>query len=265
MFWCSHEQDEMVKVIYKIADNDESHDPDTEEEDAETRLEAQHTGGDTAWSRWYRLIAVCLVMLCLLLTAVIVLWINYHILKESQTSKCNLTKERDQLQTCNNNLTTERDQSQTCICNLTIVRDQLQRKIAELQKFLNLGWNYFNSSVYIVINELKTWTESRKSCTERGADLVIINSKEEQEFVTKLRGAGGQAWIGLSGSVRENKWKWVDDTTLITGFWYSEEPNSAAGEDRCVITGKTSDSVKDWGVYSCSDQYKYICEKKIFN
>ncbi|XP_053335462.1 C-type lectin domain family 4 member E-like [Clarias gariepinus] len=209
MFWCSPEQDEMVKVIYKIVDNNESHYPDTEEEDAETRLEAQHTGGDTAWSRWYRLIAVFLVMLCLLLTAIIVLWIKYPNLKESQTR-----------------------------------------------------WNYTNSSVYIIINEQKSWTESRKNCRETGADLVIITSREEQEFVTKLR-AGGRAWIGLSN--REGEWKWVDDTTLITGFWGDKEPNSAAREDRCVITRKTSDPVKNWGDVLCNKTYNWICEKKIFN
>ncbi|KAM9449868.1 uncharacterized protein Hap1MRO34_022338 [Clarias gariepinus] len=259
MFWCSPELDEMVKVIYKISDNDESHDPDTEEEDAKTRLEAQHTGGDTAWSRWYRLIAVCLVVLCLLLTAITVLWIKYHILKESLTSNNNLTVARDQSQTCNKNLITEREQFQR-------ERTQLQRERDELQRFLeqglSTGWNYSSSSVYIVNIEQKTWTESRESCRVRGANLVIINSTEEQEFVNKLRG-GGRAWIGLSN--RENKWKWVDDTTLITGFWASEGPNSAAGKDRCVLIGKTSDPVKNWGDDSCSEQFKYICEKKISN
>ncbi|XP_053335461.1 CD209 antigen-like protein E [Clarias gariepinus] len=196
--------------------------------------------GDTAWSRWYRLIAVFLVMLCLLLTAVIVLWIKYPNLNESLTS--------------NNNLTIARDQFQR-------ERDQLQRERAELERFSKLGWNYFSSSVYIFNTGQKTWTESRENCRETGADLVIITSREEQEFVNKLR-AGGQAWIGLSN--RENKWKWVDDTTLITGFWEDKEPNSAAGEDRCVITGIKTDPVKNWAEYLCNKTYNWICEKKIF-
>lgn len=46
MFQCSSEQEEMVLVIYEIADNVESHDPDSEKEvtDAARRPEAQHTG-----------------------------------------------------------------------------------------------------------------------------------------------------------------------------------------------------------------------------
>ncbi|XP_053335458.1 CD209 antigen-like protein E [Clarias gariepinus] len=251
----------MPRGSYSAADSGEGHGTDSK-----TRREAQHSGGDTAWSRWSRLTAVCEMLLCvLLLTAITVLWINYHILKienQSLTSKCNLTKERDQLQTCNNNLNIERDQSQREREQLQRERDQLQRERDELQKFLNLGWNYSSSSFYFINSEQKTWTESRKNCTETGADLVIITSKEEQEFVTKLRG-GGQAWIGLSN--RENKWKWVDDTTLITGFWEDKEPNSAAGKDRCVVTGKINDPVNNWGDVLCNKTYNWICEKKIFN
>ncbi|XP_053335465.1 C-type lectin domain family 4 member E-like [Clarias gariepinus] len=181
-------------------------------------------------------------MLCLLLTAVIVLWIKYPNLKTGK-------------ETCNNNLTIARDQFQR-------ERDQLQRERDELQRFSKLGWNYFSSSVYIIITEKKSWTESRENCRGTGADLVIITSKEEQEFVNKLRG-GGQAWIGLSN--RENKWKWVDDTTLITGFWEDKEPNSAAGHEGCVVTGIKSDPVKNWAEYPCNKEYNWICKKKIFN
>ncbi|MCJ8749242.1 hypothetical protein PDJAM_G00174130, partial [Pangasius djambal] len=96
MFQCSSEQDEMALVIYEIADNVEGHDHDTEKEDAdaERRLEAQHTGGDSAQSRCYRVTAVCVLLLCvLLLTAVTVLWIKFT----------NLNTENNQLQARYNN------------------------------------------------------------------------------------------------------------------------------------------------------------------
>ncbi|KAF5885833.1 C-type lectin domain family 4 member E-like isoform X1, partial [Clarias magur] len=170
---------------------------------------------DTAWSGCYRPTAVCVVLLgVLLLTAITVLGIKYNIQSKEnnqlqtdynnlaierdqlqtsnnnltierdqlQTSNNNLTIERDQLQTSNNNLTIERDQLQTSYNNLTIERDQLQR---ERDGYLSLFHDldkvrYFNSSLYIMYNERKNWTESRQDCRDKGADLVIINSKEEQ-------------------------------------------------------------------------------------
>lgn len=55
----------------------------------------------------------------------------------------------------------------------------------ELFLFLNFeteGWSYFNGSFYYISipSEKKSWQNSRDDCKRRGADLVIINSKEEQ-------------------------------------------------------------------------------------
>jgi len=43
------------------------------------------------------------------------------------------------------------------------------------------GWIYYQSSLYFIssVNEKKNWTESRRYCRERGADLIIINNRLE--------------------------------------------------------------------------------------
>ncbi|KAF5891820.1 antigen like protein, partial [Clarias magur] len=151
--------------------------------------------GDTANSKCYRLTAVCAVLPCvLLLTAVTVLWIKHNI----------LYTENSQLQTICNNLIIERDQLQR-------ERDGCRRTLDDLYK-----GRCFSSSLYFISNEYKNWTESREDCRDRGADLVIINSTEEQEFINTLV-SSRRAWIGLSDRDREGEWKWVDNTTLITG------------------------------------------------
>ncbi|KAI4894704.1 hypothetical protein NFI96_030922 [Prochilodus magdalenae] len=145
--------------------------------------------------------------------------INTNLAKERdqlQTSNTILAKERDQLQTSNTNLAKERDQLQTRNTILTGERAGLQRKLSELAEALNKpGWSYFSSSVYYISTEKKTWKEGREDCRRRGADLVIITSSEEQEFVEKIRN-GQEAWIGLTDEVSENVWKWVDGSALST-------------------------------------------------
>jgi len=42
------------------------------------------------------------------------------------------------------------------------------------------GWTNYQYSVYFISSEKKNWTESRRYCRDRGADLIIINSNEEQ-------------------------------------------------------------------------------------
>ncbi|KAF7686747.1 hypothetical protein HF521_015140 [Silurus meridionalis] len=242
----SSERVEMVVDIYESVDALKDQDPNTQEEDADAErgeaercLQAQHRGGDTAWSRCKRLTAVCVVPLCVLvLVFSTVLWIKINIhnnlTKERdqlQTSYNNLTKERDQLQTSYNNLTKERDQLQTSYNNLTKERDQLQRE-RDLCNNSKWKWISFSSSFYYISNDNKSWEESRQNCRDKGADLMIINSREEQEFILNQLN-NSEAWIGLNDIETEGEFKWVDGSPLTTQYWGQDEPNGNENEN-CV-------------------------------
>ncbi|CDQ72784.1 unnamed protein product [Oncorhynchus mykiss] len=121
------------------------------------------------WKRPYKVAALCLGLLCVLLLAGIIglcvhftgqhysperdqlqtsynnmtkegdqLHINYSTLTKErdplQTSYSTLTKEKDQLQTSYSTLTKERDQLQTSYSTLTKERDQLQTSYSTLTK-----------------------------------------------------------------------------------------------------------------------------------
>ncbi|KAI4902906.1 hypothetical protein NFI96_020435, partial [Prochilodus magdalenae] len=110
-----------------------------------------------------------------------------------------------------------------------------------------------------------SWGESRKYCKERGADLVIINSTEKQEFISKVFGHT-EAWIGLTDIEKEGIWKWVDGSVLTTVFWWTGEPNSYGGEEDCALTGFTkakSVNISTWNDVSCNIYRVGICEKRL--
>ncbi|XP_058628930.1 CD209 antigen-like protein C isoform X1 [Onychostoma macrolepis] len=220
------------------------------------------TGSDGVKSRSSRAVVVCLPLLCVLLTAAKVLCVLIH------SKSTDYTQERQQLLTKITNLTEERDQLLTNNMNLTEERDQLKSEKSELQKFsagvcqffsLNGGWKCHQSSLYFISSEKKSWTESRRYCTDRRADLIIINNREEQDFVKDISG-GDLVWIGLTDSHVEGRWKWVDGSDVTSGFWEDGQPNSFQGkEEDCALIHSPG-----WADYPCDYSSKWICEKSIF-
>ncbi|XP_029604609.1 C-type lectin domain family 4 member E-like isoform X1 [Salmo trutta] len=190
--------------------------------------------------RLYRLAAVCLGVLCVLqVTLNISLRLAFY-------NRGNETAEIDQLQK---------------------ERDDLMTKFSNLKQTCPEGWQKFNSRWYFLSTVKKTWKESRKDCLERGADLVIINSDMEQQF---LFGVNKRAWIGLTDSVTEGTWKWVDGTPLTTpSYWFSQQPdngrdNPENGEEDCVeLNTETWLPVKAWNDQSCLLNRYWICEKVV--
>ncbi|XP_045569559.1 asialoglycoprotein receptor 1-like [Salmo salar] len=184
---------------------------------------------------------------------------------QQQTIDNTLIKERDQLQTRYNTLTEERDQLQTRYNTLTEERDQLQKETERLkqslvEKVCPQGWKKLGSSCYYVSTDSKSWEESRQDCRNRGAHLVVINSQEKQTLVNWLCGVKNYVWIGLTDSVSEGTWKWVDDTPLTTKYWNSGDPNGGRAENCVYFYSWTSDK-GEWWDYDCSYKYRWICEK----
>ncbi|KAM9398472.1 uncharacterized protein ACWYII_031035 [Salvelinus alpinus] len=192
-----------------------------------------------------------------------------------QTRYNNLTEERDQLQTRYNNLTGERDQLQTRYNNLTEERDQLQTRYnnqLEKDRLQNLlcektcsdGWKKFEYSCYFLSTEKKTWEESRQDCLERGTDLVIINSKEEQEFLFTFK---KRVWIGLTDRETEETLKWVDGTPLTTEYWHEPQPDNAGptGDEDCVEIRTDQSPLEAWNDMSCDLKLNWICEKVVYH
>ncbi|KAL6466912.1 hypothetical protein MHYP_G00247160 [Metynnis hypsauchen] len=145
----------------------------------------------------------------------------------------------------------------------TNTRKNLQ--IHQPGKSIEQAQGCFRDSVYYISTEAKSWSESRKDCTSKGADLVIINSREEQEYISTIL-RNSEAWIGLTDMEIEGVWKWVDNSALTTGFWFKGEPNDFNKDEDCTITGYKgagSDGVSTWADYPCNHPVVGLCEKSL--
>uniref|UniRef100_A0A8B9H637 C-type lectin domain-containing protein n=1 Tax=Astyanax mexicanus TaxID=7994 RepID=A0A8B9H637_ASTMX len=202
--------------------------------------------------------AVGLGLLCFILLAVIVgLSIKHNAeIQQIQNSYTNITLERDQLQTSYTNITLERDQPQKEALNL------LLHNI-----FCPPGWKKFMSSCYYISINMQTWDQSRMDCRGKGADLVIINSEEEQTFVS---GLARNFWIGLRDQYHQGQWKWVDGSSLTSQYWMKGEPNNSKYwktgntyiyEDCAQITFSYY-PLSNWKDVRCDTQLTWICEMR---
>ncbi|XP_074486699.1 CD209 antigen-like protein C isoform X1 [Sebastes fasciatus] len=144
------------------------------------------------------------------------------------------------------------------IKNLTEEREDLKRKLSSCATNCKPQWVYFKHSCYYFSQYVKSWQKSRDFCQQRGADLMIINSKEEQDFGSQYK---RNTWIGLTDSETERIWKWVDGTALGTSYWYLGEPNNNNDEDCAEIWDYEKE--KNWNDVPCKKQSYWICEKVV--
>ncbi|KAL6466570.1 hypothetical protein MHYP_G00243740 [Metynnis hypsauchen] len=236
----------------------------------ETNTQRETTTQQTGVRRGSRcsiLAVVCVGLLCfLLLTTNIVLYMYWR--ETLLSSLRNLTEERDQLKSSYHNLTEEKEQINNTYRNLTEENHILQTKYDHLVKLIEKSWfkelKTFGSSFYFFSTETKSWTDSRQDCRKGGADLVTINSREEQMFLMDLK-KENSFWIGLTDIETENTWKWVDGQPLTDKFWRKGEPNNSGEEDCAIFTTTAEDGQQTWNDLSCSGKENWMCEFNLTN
>ncbi|KAM6954794.1 uncharacterized protein PEZ65_023402 [Lycodopsis pacificus] len=183
-------------------------------------------------------------------------------LRASEDKLSSVSEERDLLNASLTHLTQEMDRRQRLTNNLTQEMDRLQR-LCNQKKTCPEGWRRFNSSCYLLSTRSGSWEESRKDCRDKGADLVIIDSLQEQEFLSSV--VTRRSWIGLSDRDDEGTWKWVDGTPLTEAYWGLDEPNNGGGDPRSgeedcaeIVVGRNAEI--NWNDLRCDNSRHWICE-----
>ncbi|XP_077965038.1 C-type lectin domain family 4 member M-like isoform X3 [Gasterosteus aculeatus] len=144
--------------------------------------------------------------------------------------------------------------------NLTENGEYLKEKLSNFDHYLKQGWVYFNQSFYYISSSQMSWQDSRDDCLQNGSDLIIITSKEEQDFARQFK---KRSWIGLTDRETEGTWKWVDGTELKERYWTTGEPNSYLGSNEDCGEMKFYEEQHNWNDLECSYKNFWICEKAL--
>ncbi|XP_037702373.1 C-type lectin domain family 4 member A isoform X2 [Choloepus didactylus] len=89
------------------------------------------------------------------------------------------------------------------------------------------NWSSHNSNCYFISTTSATWDKSEKICSEEGAHLLVINTKEEQDFIIQKLNKNSAYYVGLSHPEGKDQWQWVDQTPYNESvvFWHQDGPN----------------------------------------
>uniref|UniRef100_A0AAY4DR98 C-type lectin domain-containing protein n=1 Tax=Denticeps clupeoides TaxID=299321 RepID=A0AAY4DR98_9TELE len=123
------------------------------------------------------------------------------------------------------------------------------------------GWKNYMSSCYkfqMTDFPWTTWNKGKTNCSQLGAHLVIIDTKEEQEYINNhtryyyddFHGY----WFGLSKS-HAGKWHWVNGSELNGGNWKDNRDDG-----NCAMTMPSSDPSRSWAAKNCAMENRWICE-----
>lgn len=121
-----------------------------------------------------------------------------------------------------------------------------------------------DGTCYMLLNALTDWTGAQAACLALGANLVSIETAEEQLLVAGLAVQypvdQPDLWIGASDTVVEGSFVWVDQAALVYDNWRLNEPNNGGidGEDCAIIEG---DALLEWDDRSCAVLHPAICER----
>ncbi|XP_010606123.1 C-type lectin domain family 4 member C-like isoform X2 [Fukomys damarensis] len=107
-------------------------------------------------------------------------------------------------------------------------------------------WRLFEASCYFISTTVQSWNQSQQTCAAWQAELAVIRTSEEQDFITQSLEGSSAYYIGLSDPEGHRRWQWVDQTPYNASatFWHPGEPN---GLEECCVELSFRGATGSWG------------------
>ena len=92
------------------------------------------------------------------------------------------------------------------------------------------------------------------------ADLVWINSDEENQFLGSLHRDNNASWFWIGAKRNQDKnFQWTEGSALSYESWDIENNETSDGD--CGISGLGDGTV--WSSANCSSQGSFVCESSL--
>ncbi|CAL8338633.1 unnamed protein product [Arctogadus glacialis] len=120
------------------------------------------------------------------------------------------------------------------------------------------GWDKFGCKCYNYSSERGSWSKIRESCVSHRADLVVVDSEEEMDFINSRY--GGNIWLGATYEASEGLWRWVDGTVLSADNPYWRRGKLDGGKGKNCLRRVMEQTNYKWTDESCEAKYHRLCE-----
>ncbi|XP_050980848.1 LOW QUALITY PROTEIN: collectin-12 [Labeo rohita] len=122
-------------------------------------------------------------------------------------------------------------------------------------------WKSFRDKCYYFSSESLNFDETKERCSNKSSTMLIINDEDEQLWIKRQISGKGYFWLGLTDSVEENTWRWVDGSLPNYTKWKPGQPDNwshghEAGEDCAGLIHEAS-----WNDFFCTERIGFICER----
>ncbi|XP_028984013.1 natural killer cells antigen CD94 [Betta splendens] len=241
-----------TEVIYDEVKTEE-HACDTKRSESQTKAAARPQ---------LHLVAAGLGVACvLLLCTVVVLWISLNtVMSEAERENISLQRQKEEL-------TKQRDR-----LNWTFEAVLEHRQFPVHSYCPQNGacqpcldqWIQFQSNCYLFSggtysSKWKTWEESQNECKTFTANLLVIDSQDEQEFISnhtrRYCDDKHGYWIGLRNTGR---WMWLNKWNLTVSYWRT----TASSTVSCGLSLPEVDPLANWQNTGCYMKNRWICERR---
>ena len=133
--------------------------------------------------------------------------------------------------------------------------------ILEDERLCPQGWSTYKGSCYKSNAPTQSWNKAQQACQVLHAHLVVISSREENQFVFELARAQAPRykymWIGLHRFSPHERFLWVDNSTaLVYHNWAKSEPNNEYNNgENCahMYISPSERNAKEWNDEICAN------------